>query len=117
MSGLRVRRSTLSLYPWTSGDNVSFVSALHVMIPLPGVSVLRESLTFAVLGPFPPEQLAQRRPALKRTLIVVFIANEENSSTQGIGVDALMAAGKLDDVKNGPLFWVSRDKNGCYDMI
>ena len=31
---------------------------------------------------------------------------QENNSIAGIGVDGLMAAGALDQVKNGPLFWV-----------
>jgi acetylornithine deacetylase len=45
---------------------------------------------------------------LKRSLIVVFIANEENSSVPGIGVDGLLKAGALEQIKNGPLFWVRR---------
>jgi acetylornithine deacetylase len=43
---------------------------------------------------------------LKRTLVVVFIANEENNSVVDIGVDGLMKAGALEQIKKGPLFWV-----------
>jgi hypothetical protein len=32
---------------------------------------------------------------------------QENNSHDGTGVDGLMAAGKMDQVKNGPLYWVS----------
>ena len=39
--------------------------------------------------------------------MVVFIANEENNSVPDIGVDGLMKAGALEQIKNGPLFWVS----------
>ena len=38
--------------------------------------------------------------------MVVFIANEENSSIVDIGVDGLMKAGALEQIKKGPLFWV-----------
>jgi len=58
--------------------------------------------------------IARRRPVFKRTLIVVFIANEENNSHPGVGVDGLMSAGKLDIVRNGPLFWVDcADSQPC----
>jgi hypothetical protein len=32
---------------------------------------------------------------------------QENNSHDGTGVDGLMAAGKMDQVKNGTLYWVS----------
>lgn len=51
-------------------------------------------------------QIAEKRPKLTRTLIVVFIANEESNENPGTGVDGLMEKGKLSDIKNGPLFWV-----------
>lgn len=38
--------------------------------------------------------------------MVVFIANEENNSVVDIGVDGLMKAGALEQIKKGPLFWV-----------
>jgi len=56
--------------------------------------------------PFSLPQIAERKPALKRTLVVVFIANEENNSVVDIGVDGLMKAGALEQIKKGPLFWV-----------
>ncbi|KAG0496875.1 hypothetical protein HPP92_001566 [Vanilla planifolia] len=43
-----------------------------------------------------------------------FIANEENSSVLGIGVDALVKDGLLDKLKQGPLFWIdTADKQPC----
>lgn len=48
-------------------------------------------------------KLAETKPALKSTVIAVFIANEENSSISGVGVDALVEAGLLNKLKSGPL--------------
>lgn len=59
-------------------------------------------------------RLGQKKPALKNTVVAVFIANEENSSVLGIGVDALVKDGLLDKLKNGPLFWIdTADKQPC----
>lgn len=59
-------------------------------------------------------RLGEKKPALKNTVVVVFIANEENSSVLGIGVDALVKDGLLDKLKNGPLFWIdTADKQPC----
>lgn len=48
-------------------------------------------------------RLGETRPALKNTVVAVFIANEENSSVLGIGVDALVKDGLLNKLKKGPL--------------
>jgi len=50
--------------------------------------------------------LAERRPSLKTSIVVVFIANEENGTFSGVGVDQLALEGYLDELKNGPLFWI-----------
>ena len=50
--------------------------------------------------------LATAKPALKKTLHVVFIANEENSRVLGVGIDELVKRGELDALKRGPLYWV-----------
>jgi acetylornithine deacetylase len=44
-------------------------------------------------------ELGTKKPALKVGVIVVFIANEENSSIEGIGIDAMEKAGLLDRCK------------------
>lgn len=49
------------------------------------------------------KRLAQVKPKLKCTVVAVFIANEENSSILGVGVDALVNAGLLNKLKDGPL--------------
>eukprot|EP00252_Welwitschia_mirabilis_P013968 TRINITY_DN30972_c0_g1_i1.p1 TRINITY_DN30972_c0_g1~~TRINITY_DN30972_c0_g1_i1.p1 ORF type:complete len:433 (+),score=88.49 TRINITY_DN30972_c0_g1_i1:206-1504(+) len=59
-------------------------------------------------------RLGEVKPKLKHTVVAVFIANEENSSVLGIGVDALVKDGLLNDLKNGPLFWIdTADKQPC----
>ncbi|XP_020589779.1 acetylornithine deacetylase [Phalaenopsis equestris] len=59
-------------------------------------------------------KLGEARPLLKNTVVAVFIANEENSSVLGIGVDALVKDGLLDKLKHGPLFWIdTADKQPC----
>ncbi|KAK1273950.1 hypothetical protein QJS04_geneDACA012123 [Acorus gramineus] len=60
------------------------------------------------------QRLAETRPCLKSTVVAVFIANEENSSIAGVGVDALVKDGLLDKLKHGPLFWIdTADKQPC----
>lgn len=48
-------------------------------------------------------KLGETKPNLKNTVVAVFIANEENSSIPGIGVDGLVKDGLLDHLKDGPL--------------
>jgi hypothetical protein len=48
-------------------------------------------------------QLGTEKPKLRPTVVGVFIANEENATDLGIGVDALVAKGMLDKLKGGPL--------------
>mmetsp|Transcript_2017 Transcript_2017/g.9716 ORF Transcript_2017/g.9716 Transcript_2017/m.9716 type:complete len:406 (+) Transcript_2017:528-1745(+) len=58
-------------------------------------------------------QLAELKPELKTTLTCVFIASEE-ASGPGIGVDGLVAEGKLDHCKPGPVIWVDcADSQPC----
>lgn len=58
--------------------------------------------------------LAETKPKLAFTLVIVFIANEENSEIPDIGIDGLVKNGKLDHLKKGPMFWVdASDKQPC----
>lgn len=58
--------------------------------------------------------LAENKPALKKTVVVVFIANEENGAFKGIGVDQLDKEGYMESLKGGPLFWIdSADSQPC----
>lgn len=52
-------------------------------------------------------KLAETRPTLKSSVVAVFIANEENSSICGVGVDALVKEGLLDKLRDGPLYVIS----------
>lgn len=59
-------------------------------------------------------QLGDSRPNLEHSVVVVFIANEENSSFHGIGVDQLAKEGHLDELKKGPVYWIdSADSHPC----
>lgn len=59
-------------------------------------------------------QLATIKPVLKYNVVAVFIANEENGQFANIGVDGLAKDHYLDDLKNGPLFWVdAADSHPC----
>lgn len=49
-------------------------------------------------------KLGETKPKLKSTVAVVFIANEENSTITGVGVDALVKDGLMDKLKDGPLY-------------
>jgi len=58
--------------------------------------------------------IGQTRPKWTTALTVVFIASEENSSIPEIGVDMLMKHHYLDEIKNGPVFWIDcSDTHPC----
>ena len=58
--------------------------------------------------------LAELKLKLKTSIVIVFIANEENGSFPGIGIDQLAKEGYLDELKDGPLFWIdSADSQPC----
>lgn len=64
--------------------------------------------------------LAEKRPALSRTVLAIFIANEENGEVAGVGVDGLHSSGKLDElgINQGPIFWVdSADSQPCVGTV
>ncbi|KAF6151313.1 hypothetical protein GIB67_040586 [Kingdonia uniflora] len=59
-------------------------------------------------------KLGETQPKLKSNVVAVFIANEEDSSVLGVGVDALVKDGLLNKLKQGPLFWIdTADKQPC----
>ncbi len=51
-------------------------------------------------------QLAEHKIQLDHSVVAVIIANEEMSNTHGIGINRLVKDGKLDHLKNGPLYWL-----------
>ena len=59
-------------------------------------------------------ELGAKRPKLKRTVVGVWIANEENSKVPGVGVDEMVNRGLLKHLLPGPLYWVdTADKHPC----
>ncbi|CAK9309477.1 unnamed protein product [Citrullus colocynthis] len=60
------------------------------------------------------KKIAQTKPPLKSSVVVIFIASEENNSIQGIGVEQLWADGYFDNLKGGPLYWIdTADSQPC----
>lgn len=58
--------------------------------------------------------LATKKPALKSTITVVFIANEEYGGLLGVGIDQLGKEGYLDFMKSGPVYWIdAADSQPC----
>lgn len=51
-------------------------------------------------------QLAENQVELNCTVAAIIIANEELSPVSGIGIGKLVKEGKLDHLKNGPLYWL-----------
>ena len=58
--------------------------------------------------------LATLKPELKVAVVVCFIASEESTAIQDVGVDMLVKEGKLEHLKKGPVFWCdSADSQPC----
>lgn len=58
-------------------------------------------------------ELGRTKPKLKRSIVVLFIAGEEGGE-KDVGVDVVVAKGKLDEVKGGPVYWIdSADSQPC----
>eukprot|EP00879_Flechtneria_rotunda_P015655 GHRR01016377.1.p1 GENE.GHRR01016377.1~~GHRR01016377.1.p1 ORF type:complete len:309 (+),score=85.20 GHRR01016377.1:574-1500(+) len=59
-------------------------------------------------------QLGELKPKLQTSVLAVFIANEENATLTGVGVDELVKHGLLDKCKEGPLYWLdTADSQPC----
>jgi len=60
------------------------------------------------------KQLGISKPKLGHHVVCVFIASEENDSIKGVGIDGLMKAGFLDELKNGSMLWIdASDSQPC----
>ncbi len=51
-------------------------------------------------------QMAERNERPASTLKVVLIANEEDSPLPEIGLDYVVGAGKMDSLRDGPIYWL-----------
>ena len=57
--------------------------------------------------------LAKSGAKLNKTIVVVFIAAEEGGE-RGVGIDQVVASGDMEELKNGPVFWIdSADSQPC----
>ncbi|KAL0553035.1 hypothetical protein IC582_006920 [Cucumis melo] len=60
------------------------------------------------------KKLAQTKLKLKSSVVIVFIASEEDNSIPGIGAEQLAKEGYFDNLKGGPLFWIdTADSQPC----
>jgi len=125
-------RSNLKVtYPGTGTDTVAFVGSHFDVVPADPTTWNKDPYSLTVEGDnlygrgttdclghvalltcFLRE-LGRTRPQVKRSIVVLFIAAEEGGE-KGIGVDACVNRGKLDEVKGGPIYWVdSADSQPC----
>ena len=51
-------------------------------------------------------QMAEQKQKPKRTLKVVFIANEEDAAIPSIGLDYVVSQGRLADLRGQPVYWL-----------
>lgn len=125
-------RSNLKItYPGTTAKTVAFVGSHFDVVPADAEGWDRDPFTMseedgklygrgttdclghvALLTNFLAE-LGQKKPKLARSIVVLFIAGEEGGE-MNVGVDLVVARGKLEEVKDGPVYWVdSADSQPC----
>lgn len=127
------RGNMIIKYPGTTDKVVSFVGSHFDVVPADPAGWTRDPFKLTIEGDMLYGRgttdclghvclltdfmiyLAEHRPVLKHSIIVVFIANEENGQLRGIGADALANDGFMDGLKNGPVFWV--DAADCQPCI
>ncbi|CAE7352077.1 unnamed protein product, partial [Symbiodinium microadriaticum] len=126
------RGNVIIKYPGTTDKIVSFVGSHLDVVPADPVNWDRDPFVFSKEGDLLYGRgttdclghvalltdffatLAQARPALKTTIACIFIANEENGSFRGIGVDQLSLEGYMEFLKAGPVFWIdAADSQPC----
>lgn len=126
------RGNLIITYPGTTDEVCSFVGSHLDVVPADPAGWKRDPFTLQIDGDALYGRgttdclghvavltdlmatLAENKPALKRSIVVVFIANEENGSFKGVGVDQLALEGYMDRLKGGPLFWIdAADSQPC----
>lgn len=126
------RGNVIIKYPGTTDEVVSFVGSHLDVVPADPAGWSRDPFKLTIEGDILYGRgttdclghvalltdllatLAEKKPALKQSVVVVFIANEENGVFHGIGAEQLAKEGYMDNLKNGPVFWVdAADSQPC----
>jgi acetylornithine deacetylase len=59
------------------------------------------------------KSLAERKPALSRSVVALFIAGEEGGE-EGVGIDMVVKDGHIEELKSGTCYWIdSADSQPC----
>jgi acetylornithine deacetylase len=126
------RGNVIIKYPGTTDKIVSFVGSHFDVVPADPVGWSRDPFKLTIEGDMLYGRgttdclghislltdfmitLATHRPSLTHSIVVVFIANEENGLLHGIGAEQLAKEGYMDELKGGPVFWVdAADSQPC----
>ncbi len=126
------RGNVIIKYPGTTSEVVSFVGSHLDVVPADPTNWDRDPFSLTIEGDVLYGRgttdclghcalltdlmatLAEKRPPLKTSVVVILIANEENGTLSGIGVDQLAKEGYMDSLKGGPLFWIdAADSQPC----
>lgn len=126
------RGNVIIKYPGTTDRILSFVGSHLDVVPASPDQWERDPFTFSKEGDLLYGRgttdclghvalitdffatLAEMKPTLKTSIVAVFIANEENGSFRGVGVDQLSREGYLDGLKHGPVYWIdAADSHPC----
>jgi acetylornithine deacetylase len=126
------RGNLIIKYPGTTDEVVSFVGSHMDVVPADPKGWDRDPFSLTIEGDMLYGRgttdclghcalltdlmatLAETKPALRTSVVVILIANEENGTLSGIGVDQLAKEGYMEGLKGGPLFWIdAADSQPC----
>ena len=118
-------------YPGTTDQTVGFVGSHMDVVPANPETWTRDPFSLTVEGnklhgrgmtdclghvglmTLFFKELATTKPTLKAGICCLLIAGEEGGEN-GVGVDMVVNAGKIDELKNGPVYWIdSADSQPC----
>lgn len=115
------RGNVIIRYPGTSDRTISFVGSHLDVVPADPANWDKDPFSLTIEGDTLYGRgttdclghvalltdlfvsLAEKKPQLSHSIVAIFIANEENGTFVGVGVDQLVKEGYLNDLKNGAI--------------